>query len=33
VAAEATHNILKSFGLVSPPTKERKKESGFRGLI
>ncbi len=33
VAAEATNNILKSFGLTSPPTKERKEESGFRGLI
>ena len=33
VAAEATRNILKSFGLVSPPTEERKKESGFRWLI
>jgi len=33
VAAEATNNILKSFGLVSPPTEERKKESEFRWLI
>ncbi|MFQ5999471.1 MAG: PAC2 family protein [Candidatus Bathyarchaeia archaeon] len=33
VAAEATRNILKSFGLASLPTEERKEESGFRGLI
>lgn len=33
MAAEATRKILKSFGLVSPPTDERKKESGFRWLI
>ena len=33
VAAETTHNVLKSFCLVSPPTEERKKESEFRGLI
>ncbi|KPV62933.1 MAG: PAC2 family protein [Candidatus Bathyarchaeota archaeon BA2] len=32
-AAEATRNILKSFGLVSPPIDERKKESRFRWLI
>jgi proteasome assembly chaperone (PAC2) family protein len=33
MAAEATRNILKSFGLISPPTEERKEESGFRWLI
>jgi len=33
VAVEATHNILKSFSPVSPPTEERKKESEFRWLI
>jgi hypothetical protein len=32
-AMEATRNILKSFGLISSLTEEKKKESEFRGLI
>jgi hypothetical protein len=32
-AAEAIQNTLESFALVSPPTKERRKEPGFRWFI
>ena len=32
-AVEATNNILKSFGIVSPSIEERKREPKFRWLI
>ncbi len=32
-AVEATHDILKSFGIVARPTEEKQEEHGFEGLI